>query len=230
MNSLDFFFADHNGPFLVAMAMTLLVGLVEVASMTLGLGISDLLDDFLPDSGLADSDLADSDLDPDVGADGNVFADALAWLNVGRVPLLILLLVALGLFSIIGFGLQLAAAPVLGRLLPAFVAAPLALAAALPATRAISRLLARILPREESYAVKDRELLGAIARISLGPVDAETPGKARVRDQHGNTHFVRVRAANAEDRFEVQDWVLLVVQDETIFEVITAPRSLRDDA
>ncbi len=225
MNSLDFFFADHNGPFLVAMAMTLLVGLIEVASMTLGLGISDLLDDFLPDT-----ELADNDLDPDIDADGNIFAEALAWLNVGRVPLLVLLLVVLGLFSIIGFGLQSTALAILGRFLPAYVAGPLALAAALPATRGVSRLLARFLPREETYAVSGSELLGHLARISLGPVDAKTPGKARVRDQHGGTHFVRVRAANAADRFEMQDWVLLVAQDKTIFEVIEAPHSLRAEA
>jgi hypothetical protein len=215
MSGTSFFFADQNGPFLVAVVVTLAIAAIEVLSLVLGLGLSGLIDDLLPDF--------DADT-PEV--ETSLLGDALGWLNVGRVPLLILLLAFLGVFAAGGYALQLFLRGGLGFMLPSIVAAPLALVAAVPATRVISRGLARIMPREETYATGDEELVGRIAVITLGPVTRRTPGKAKVTDGHGNTHFVRVRAARRGKRFAVEEPVLLVSHRRALFDVITPPSSL----
>ena len=232
MTGTSFFFADQNFPFMVAMGVTLLIAVIEIGGLLLGLGLSEAIDNLLPDIDAgAEVDFdADLDLDTEIGADGEpadhgAFAHLLGWLNVGRVPFLVLLIVLLASFSVVGFAAQLALSKV-AVLLPSWIMGPLAFAAALPLTRSASRLVGWIMPREESYAVDEFEFIGRTATITLGPIDAQTPGKGRLVDQHGNVHFVRLRAANAEDRFEPNASVLLVGLEGSVFEVIDPPESL----
>lgn len=217
MNGADFFLADQNGPFLVTMVLTLAIAGVETLSLLLGLGLSDLIDDFLPDF---DAETPE--------AEGSLLGEALGWLNVGRVPFLMLLLAFLGVFTLGGYGLQLVLRGTFGFLLPSVVAVPAALTLAIPATRLTSRGLARIMPREETYATGDDDLVGRIAVVTLGPVTRRTPGKAKVSDTHGNTHFVRVRASRRGKRFQQDDQVLLVGHRRSLFDVIAPPDSLKD--
>lgn len=227
MNTIDFLFLDQNGPFLVAIAVTLMIAVLELLGLVLGFGLSDLIDDLLPDLG-ADADL---DLDAEVDAEAmdvthtNVFGLALGWLNVGRVPFLVLLLSFLTSFAVIGLVAQSLAGAVIG-LVPALVAGPAAAVAALPVTRVASRLLARVVPREETYAVSEGLFVGEVATVTLGPVESANPGKAKVTDAHGNIHFLRVRAAKPGERFEPGSEVLLVRRDGALFEAIAAPDSL----
>ena len=232
MSSYEFLLVDQNAPFLVAGAVTLLIAAVEVASLLLGFGLSNLIDDLLPDFD-PEPDFDSPDLDgPDFdgtdsfdAAEASVFVQAFAWLNVGRVPFLVLLLSYLAVFTVAGLVLQSAASAAIG-LIPAWIAGPAAGLAALPATRLTSRLLARIMPREETYAVGEEQFIGRTASITLGPVDAETAGKAKLVDQFGNVHFVRVRAANAGERYQVGSEVLLVRRDDAVFAVIATPESV----
>ena len=245
MDTTEFLFAQQNGPFLVAMAVTLAIAAVEMLSLVLGLGLSSMIDDLLPDFGPevdvdvdVDVDVGaelDADVDLDAGPDtpaaeaasSNLVGQALGWLNVGRVPFLVLLITFLAGFAVIGLGAQLFAATVVG-LIPAMIAAPAAAFLALPVTRTASRLLGHIVPREETYAVSEAQFVGLVATVTLGPVEAGNPGKAKLTDPHGNVHFVRVRAANRGARFETGSEVLLVKRDSSVFEVIAPPASLAE--
>lgn len=235
MTSVGFFFADQNSPFLVTAVITLVIAALEILSVLLGLGLSDLIDDVLPDIGPdvdvdIDADIG-ADIDADIAgegpeADGTVLGDALAWLNVGRVPFLVLLMAFLTLFTVAGYGLQLLVGGVLSFYLPSLLAAPAALAAAIPLTRWTSRGLGRVVPREETYATGNDDLVGRIATITLGPVTRRAAGKAKVADQHGNLHFVRVRAASRGVKFQTDTPVLLVGYKRSLFDVIAPPSSL----
>ncbi len=229
METFAFFFAAGNQPFFVATVVLLVIAGLEVVSLVLGLGLSELIDSWLPDF---DADL-DADVDVDMAdtdvsvphTDAGLFTELWGWINVGRVPFLVWLIAFLSAFAMAGYGLQLAAASVFA-LLPAAVAGTAAFAAAVPTTRAVSRMVAHLLPREESYVVGSEDFVGLTAAITLGPVDRETPGKARLVDRHGNRHFVRIRAAGHGDRFEIDDTVLLVGRDGAIFEAIRPPETL----
>ncbi len=85
------------------------------------------------------------------------------------------------------------------RPLPTLIAGVGAFAAALPATRTLSRWTARIFPRDESSAVSQADLVGLTGPVTLGPLDQGKPGRVRVKDRHGNIHVLRAIAA-AEPR------------------------------
>lgn len=215
MNGTSFFLAEQNGPFMVALVVTLAIAAVEILSLVMGLGLADMVDDVLPDF--------DADT-PEVEA--SFFTDAMGWLNVGKVPFLVLLLIFLGSFTVVGYAFQLFFSQAVGFLLPAVIAGPIALIPALPATRLSSRAIARILPRDETYAVGDEDLVGRLGTVTLGPVTHRRHGKAKVIDTHGNVHFVRVRAAENGNRYQISEEVLLVSHGRGLFDVITPPATL----
>jgi membrane protein implicated in regulation of membrane protease activity len=150
---------------------------------------------------------------------------AVGWLNLGRVPLLILLITLLAVFAVCGIVLQIVASKTVGYL-PVPLAALLAAAAALPVTRWVSRGVARIVPRDETYAVKDEDLIGRVGTVTVGPLAVAFVGRARVEDSHGNAHFPRVRPADRQEEIEVGARVLLVERAGREFRVIRAPAGL----
>lgn len=134
----------------------------------------------------------------------------LDWLGIGRVPLLILLALLLASFGVIGLvGQQVAAALTTAPVAP-LIAVPLAFAAALPTTGAAVRLLAPILPRDETTAVQVDALVGRVATILTGVAQPGSPARARVIDHHGHPHLVMAEPANAGQRFAEGETVLLV--------------------
>lgn len=219
MNTLDFFLAPQNGPFTVAAVITLVIAVVQFLSLLLGLGVTEALDELLPDLE-SDADV-DIDADLDLGEPG-ILEQLFGWLNAGRVPMLVLLIVFLTSFAGTGYVLQAFATGFIG-LLPSILVGPLAFAAALPMTRGASRVLGRVLPKDESYAITPEDLVGEIATVTLGPVERETAGKARVMDAHGNLHFVRVRSARPDASFDIGAEILLVRREGSVFEAITPP-------
>src|SRR5689334_12806546 len=109
---IGFLLAADNVPFVAALVLMLMIGAAELA----GLG---------------------SSLVPD--ADAPADASLLQWLNLGRLPLLMLMVVFLLSFGLLGLMGQRLVAALFGQPAPWFLAAPLALAAALPATRSAGR-------------------------------------------------------------------------------------------
>lgn len=235
MSSLEFIMAEGNGPFFVAVLLTLFIALVEVVGLLFGLGISGFIDDLLPDidvDAAVEAELdagVDLDVDADVDAadlgESNYFAQGFSWLNVGRVPFLILLICLLASFAIIGLLLQTLVSQIIG-LLPWYLAAPPAFVACLPVTRWSTALVGRVVPQTETYIVSQDDLIGAVAVVTIGPVDSKTAGRARVTDANGNFHNVRIRAAKAGERFETGSEVLLVARGRRLFRAIAAPDSL----
>src|SRR5262249_7425091 len=140
-----------------AIATVMLLGLIGVELITLTIGVS--LSHFIEKSFHFHHD--------DHGHAGGL----LGWLNVGQVPLLVLLIVLLCAFPATGYVVQSVPQAVLGAPLPSLAAAVIALAAALPVVRAASRAVANIVPRDESYAVESSDLIGRTAEVTIGPLD-----------------------------------------------------------
>jgi membrane protein implicated in regulation of membrane protease activity len=159
---LDIIAAPANLPFSVALLVMLMIGAVEA----LGLGAS----------------AAHLDLHAD--ADGG---DLLGWLGIGRVPLLMLLVVFLALFGLAGLAIQQFAGP-----LPLWIAVPAAAVAALPLTGLGARGLARIMPQDETTAISLDSLVGRRGTITVGTARRGSPAQARVKDVHGQVHYVMV--------------------------------------
>lgn len=166
--------------------------------------------------------------DPDLDVDGG--GGPLDWLGVGRVPFLVFLIALLAAFGIIGLVGQQVAAAVTGATLPPLAAIPAALLLALPATAVATRLLARVLPRDESSAVHVDELVGRRGVLVTGTARPGDPARARVADRHGHPHFVMVEPAEPGDAIAEGDRILLVGRLASGFRAVSVdPPSLSLD-
>lgn len=115
-----------------------------------------------------------------------------AWLGFGQVPFILWLAGLLTAFGLVGYAIQVVASSALGTLLPWWGAAGLA---ALPALRLggwFARTLGRLVPKTETTAINRRSLGDRRGVIAQGTAKRGSPAQARVRDGHGNLHYVRV--------------------------------------
>jgi membrane protein implicated in regulation of membrane protease activity len=197
---MNFLFTWYNIPFLVSLGLSLLFALLQLVG---GFGDSD-----------SDVDVdADVDVDVDADADGDFFGDALGFLGIGKVPVMLVLTGFLGVFGLSGLlinttisqafngysGLAFAAAA-LGSLICAFML-----------TGRISRGFARLAP-DSSLAVGFEQLVGRIGTVS-SPQVSETYGRVTVRDQHGGTHTVYA-VLNGGDPLPERSEVALLAYDQ----------------
>ena len=106
------------------------------------------------------------------------------------MPLLIFLLLLLGAFSITGFLIQDIARMVAGPLPATARLGRSRSPSSIPLVRAASRVIARVIPKDESYAVGLGDLVGRVGEVVIGPLDQGPPGRVSVADVHGNRHFV----------------------------------------
>jgi hypothetical protein len=223
---LTFITATENLPFSFALALMLLIFLLELLGMLMGVGLSQLFDGLLPDLDL-DVDL-DADLD---GGDVQVPAlSALAgWLRLGQVPVLILLIVFLTCFGLLGYTIQSAAQGLFGAMLPAWPAAAATFLVSLPCFRLFSGVIARIAPKDETSAVSDTTFIGRIATITLGTAAKGSPAEAKLEDQYGQTHYIMVVPDLDEERFNQGERVLLVRKDGSLFAAIASDNQILND-
>lgn len=203
---MQLFLAPECLPFAIAAVMLAALTGIEVICLLLGFSLGEAIDKALPDD------------------HGGVLG-LLSWLNVGGVPILILIMLFLGIFAMTGFVIQ-SVAHAFWAPLPATLAALPAFVLALPAVRASSRTVARIVPRDESYAVDVSEFIGRSAEVVVGPLDQGLPGRVRVKDQHGNWHSLRARAARSEDPIAIGATVLLVDHVSNVYIAIRAPSDI----
>lgn len=219
-------FAPGNFPFAVALVLMAGIGVLELVGALFGGGVSSALEDLLPDASPAAP--LDADAPVDVG-DGTAFetpglvSRVLGWLHVGRVPLLVLLVVLLLLFGMGGLVLQEAVHWVTGRMLPAWLAAPVVFAGVLPAVRATGGFLARVMPKDETTAVASHTFVGRVAVVTTGTAARGSPAQAKLRDQHGQVHYLLVEPDLDGDTFPTGAAVLLVSQHGAVFRAIHNP-------
>lgn len=205
---MSWFLLPELQPFTIAAAVLLALVAIEMVGTLAGTGLSDVAE-MLPLESVADS--------------------ALGWLNLGRVPLLILLILMLGLFSASGMVLQAIAEGSIGLLSP-LVAVSCSAAFALLTTGTASKAVARILPRDESYALAEEDLVGRVGIVTVGPLESHAVGKMSVSDANGNRHFPRVRPAQEGEKIETGASVLIVDMKGHEYRVIRAPAGLEGRA
>ncbi len=227
-----------NLPFAISLALMAGIGGLQVVSLVMGLGVSEVIDDAFDFDADVDVDLdvdvdVDLDLDADVptalqahaddfdlNGDGPTFAhNFFGWLQLGRVPFLILLSAFLGTFGLFGAIGQWFIAGAFGAPLTAMIAGPLALLAALPATRVVGKFLGRIMPKEETSSIMLSDLTGQTATIIMGTASAGSSAEAKIVDRHGTTHFLRVEPLDESQEFHQGAVVRLMEKKGNTFKV-----------
>ncbi len=176
--------------YLYPLAVGLLIGLLQIAFFFIGhLPVSDAVE---------------------TAFEGTSLGEAFDWLNLGRVPFAILLMLLLVTFGAIGIILS-GIAPSFPAWSFAFVAAP----GAVLATKAAGDAIARLIPRDETYAVTAEEFVGLEGTVTLGPLDDGPAGSVTVRDRHGEVHTLRARPADRGTAIAQGARIVVVERDET---------------
>ena len=222
---IGFLFSSSNLPFTIALGLMFGIGLLEGVTTLFGAGASSIIESVLPDLGL-DGDL-DVDLDGEPGApDGGdintsgTLSRLVGWINVGRVPVLVMLVLFLSGFGLLGLILQCAFQRAFGVLLPGTLATLAVLPVSLYVVRISSIGLSKVIPKDETEAVSEDSFIGRVARITLGTAASGRPAQAKLRDKYGQTHYVMVEPDSADTSFPSGTEVLLVDRAGAVFRAI----------
>lgn len=212
---LEFATASQNLPFAIVLALLVAIFVIELGGFMFGANVGGLLGDVdLPD--------ADVDVSPEALNLGFV-TSFLYWLNIGRIPVIILIVVFMTAFVMSGYVLQLLVLSLGGFLLPAYLAALAAVAASIPLVRLFGRTVAKIIPRDETEAVSTAELVGSRAVIILGTAKTGSPAQARATDRFGATHYMMLEPDDPQAVLESGKELLLVRYDGSKFYAINHP-------
>ena len=195
---LEFLLADANLPFTLALGLMLGIALLEGLGLLAGFDISRSLDDLLFDAEF------------EVGT-------ALAWLHIGIVPMLMLLVVFLTAFGGMGLVIQGLALRGLGHPLAPTWASGLALLASVPILRIVGSGLKKLL-QDQTRAVSQDAFVGTTGTIVIGTAQAGQPAQARLQDEHGQSHYVMVEPTTPAEVFETGTEVLLVERQGAVYQ------------
>ncbi|WP_019450456.1 OB-fold-containig protein [Cupriavidus sp. BIS7] len=215
---MDALLLPGNAPFVVAIGLMVLIGLLEGIALLLGLGLSDVAENLLV------THFAIDHVDG-AASSASAVGQFLGWLHVGRVPLLVLLVLFLMGFAMIGLAMQSTLGAISGHLLPAPLAAALVAPAALPFVRATGALVAGILPHDETSAISEQDFIGRVATITGAEASVANPSEARMVDESGQIHYLRVEPDDPEHPLVRGDAVLIVARvSGSLYRAIPNPR------
>lgn len=183
----DLFIHPANLFFSVSLVLMLLMGICECLLLIVGASSQGFLDQFIPDS-LFDAQHPDLNIQ----ADHNIGIQFLEWLYLGRIPVLIWFIIFLTTYALFGFFVQAIFFYFTEHYFPIWIIAPAILILCMPLVRAISAIIAKIIPKDETTAIHSDQLIGLTATIIMGDARLNYPAQAKVKDQFGLTHYVMV--------------------------------------
>ena len=221
---LNYLIVSYNVWFTAPLAIVFLLALFRLVTGAMDFGDVDADVDMDADLD-ADADV-DTDMDTDTGSQGTSFGDVFGFLNVGRVPLMIVLMslfVTWGIFGLIANALlNIPETP--NRV---WISCIIAFFCCFLGTRYISIALSKLFPESEK-AISDVQLLGLRGRVISGQITT-TFGTARVQVPDGPELTVSCRVEPDGITPVKGDTVILINYDRTkrIFDVKKSEMDLR---
>jgi hypothetical protein len=216
---IEFMLRGQNSPFMVSLTIMIMIACLEGVTTMIGMGLSSMIEAFMPDI----------DLDhPDISTTG-ILTKAFGWVRIGQVPFLIILIVFLTVFGLAGLLIQSVSMKITGHLLPGIIASGITLPLTLPLVRAITGVIGRIMPKDETEAVTEKSFIGRVAVITLGKATKNNPAQAKLRDKFGTTHYVMVEPDMEDESFQQGDQVLIVSQTSSGYKAIHNPLAALQD-
>ncbi|MBU2979723.1 OB-fold-containig protein [Alteromonas sp. C1M14] len=192
-----FFFHDANFLFTAAIGIVVMLFLVELASIIIGTSILGVFDD-----------IPDPEIDIDSPPKLTTIVDALA---LNRLPIMIWFILFLSLFSFCGLLLNTFHAFVTqGRFFAVLVSVPIAMLAALFLTTRLGKMLAQLLPKKAPITFANEDFIGVVAQITIGIARPSVPAEVKLKDKHGQLHYLLVEPFDPNETFVKGDKVILV--------------------
>ena len=229
---LNYLIVSYNVWFTAPLAIVFLLALFRLATGAMDFGDVDTDVDMDADLDMdADVDIdADADVDTDMdthtGTHGSPFGDVFGFLNVGRVPLMIVLMSLFVTWGISGL-IANAFLNIPENLHRVWISCIIAFFCCFLGTRYISIGLSKLFP-EIKKAINDVQLLGLSGRVISGQITT-TFGTARVRVPDGPELTVSCRAEPDKVAPVKGDTVILINYDQAkrIFDVKKSEMELR---
>ena len=187
-------FMDYNEPYLFALTFVLLIGVLELISLIFGHFFSGALD--------AHFDHYDS------LSSGNI-GQALHYLNIGRIPALIVRCLLAGYFGLFGILIQHGWIALWQAPLSNFLLGPLCFILSVFAVHYSGKAIAPWLPQDESTAIAENEYIGCMAIITGHSAVAGTPCEGKFTDKFGQTHYLLLEPEEGK-KFKKGDRVLIL--------------------
>jgi Protein of unknown function (DUF1449) len=153
----------------------------------------------------------------DVDTDGDSSGGPLAYLNAGQLPLTLFVASVAAVFGLTGLGVQQIATAMAGAPLPLLAAIPIATIASIPGTHMISRSLGALLPKTETTAISSDDLIGREGEIMAGTGKRGTPVQVKLRDEHGQPHYIMVEPVRDDDTLSQGQSVIITSRDGAIY-------------
>ena len=135
---------------------------------------------------------------------------ALSLLGLGRVPFAIWLAAVLFGFGVGGFAVQAVAGVALGGPLPAWAAVLPAALAGLGSARGTAGVVGGLVQQNETTATGAQFMGGMRGVVVQGIAARDRPAEVRLRDRHGNMHFMRCEPYRDSDVIAEGTEVLLL--------------------
>lgn len=179
----------------------------------LGLCVLEILFFFV---GMSLGKLAHFDVDLDLDYDFNVdldHAQDLNFLNLGKVPFLVILLSFAGLFTFFGMGTHILSNNIFGTYISNFIVAPASIGLSAFFTSSITGLWRKYFPSEETYAVNDKNFIGFKGKVVGNRMDDENPCQVSFVDKFGTKHYMMAKPAIVGDVMYEGDDVFLVKKE-----------------
>ena len=203
-------FASETAPFAVAIGLTLAIAAIELLGLLFGAQPSAVVDGALPD---LDTDLPDMELGP--------LSQTLSWLSFGKLPALVVLILATASFGLTGFAVQEVLRRTLGFALDPWIASVPAVIGAAFVTRHVGLAIARIMPKEETEAVSTKAFVGRVATVFRGVAGPGTPAEAKLTDIHGKTHYLLIEPDEGEPSMPEGSEVVIISQQGSVYRAIS---------
>lgn len=146
-------------------------------------------------------DLAIDDTIPELETGEAGSSGIFTWMGARDVPFLIWLVSFLTMFGLFGLILQVVSVGVFGGPLPSALACVIAFVPALGITRVIANWVALIMPKTETTAMRARHLGGCHGTVTQGTASRGNPAEVKIKDRHGNIHYMRVEPLHDEETF-----------------------------
>ena len=201
-----FLVEQPNLPYTIAFACVLVLGVFEALALLIGLSMMSALDQWVP---------ADVEYDADISGSG--LTGIAGWLCLNRLPLLIWFVLALTSFAIAGYLVNYISLIVSATLLPQLFTLPIAIVGSALSCRYLGRVLADLLPKNESTAISLDDLSGYVGTITLGCAIKGMPSEAVVRDKHQQKHYVLVEPETSGIEFASGTQVVLLKREGRVW-------------
>jgi hypothetical protein len=181
---INFILSDINFPYSTALGIVITFVLLELMTVIIGFSIASFLDNLITPSHSADLE---------VGADSTLIT---SWLFINKLPITIWASILLTGIGLSGITMNFITVKYLSFALPHYISIPLALIFSIPFTRKTSKVVSKLMPKNESSAVCITTLKGRIGTVTVGTGTISNPVEAKVIDAHDKPHYVLVRPTN----------------------------------